>query len=187
MKIKRNISKKKNLSADHMKVKELCFIAVIAAIEFIVFTSFSFVLYLECITITIILFATIFSTKQAVLGSLIFSLVNLVMQGVTPWSIMYVLIYPTYSLFIGIFKNYLNKHFIILCILCGILSFLTGQLVQIPFILISKHITIYYILAGLKVSIPQGIITGSFCFLCYKPLYAVLQPIIRRLNNEKTM
>ncbi len=187
MKIKKNISKKKNLLAGHMKVKELCFIAVIAAIEFVVFTSFSFVLYLECITVTIMLFATTFSTKQAVLGSLIFTLVNLTIQGVAPWSIMYILIYPTYSLLIGLSKKFLNKHFILLCILCGFLSFLTGQLVQIPFILVSKHITIYYILAGLKVSIPQGIVTGCFCFLIYKPIYAILNSITRRLNNEKIM
>ena len=177
---------KKNLYRNPMKVKELCFIAVIAAIESVVFTSFSFVLYLECITLTIVLFAMVFKTRQAVLGAIVFGLLNLTVQGVAPWSIMYLLIYPTYSLLISLSKNYLSKHFIILCIVCGLLSFSTGQLVQLPFMLISKHITFYYILAGLKTSLIQGIVVGISCFICYKPIYMVLKPIERRLNCEKT-
>ena len=83
-----------------MNVRELCFIAVIASIEAVVFTSFSFILYVECITFTIVLFAMTFSTKQAVLGAVAFTVLNLSVQGVTPWSLMYCLIYPLYSLVI---------------------------------------------------------------------------------------
>ena len=71
-----------------MNVRELCFIAVIASIEAVVFTSFSFILYVECITFTIVLFAMTFSTKQAVLGAVAFTVLNLSVQGVTPWSLM---------------------------------------------------------------------------------------------------
>lgn len=46
-----------------MKARELCFIAVIASIEAVVFTSFSFILYLECITFTIVVFAMTFQTR----------------------------------------------------------------------------------------------------------------------------
>ena len=134
MKTKQKALRNKSLSASPMKAKELCYIAVMAAIESVVFTSFSFVLYLECITFTIVLFAMCFETKQAVLGAIVFSIVNLSIQGVTPWSMMYCLIYPLYSLFIGISKPFLQKHFWLLCFLCGCLSFLTGQLVQIPFL-----------------------------------------------------
>ena len=168
-----------------MKARELCYVAVIAAIEFVVFTSFSFILYLECITLTVVLFSMTFKTRQAVLGAVVFGLLNLSIQGVAPWSISYLCIYPMYSLIVGCSKNYLNKHFFVLCILCGFLSFLTGQLVQIPFMLISKHITIYYIIAGLKTSLIQGVMAGCCCLVCYKPIYMVLKPIERRLNNEK--
>lgn len=94
-----------------MKARELCFIAVIASIEAVVFTSFSFILYLECITFTIVLFAMIFQTRQAVLGAVVFTILNLSMQGITPWSLMYCLIYPLYSLFVGCSRNFLNRHF----------------------------------------------------------------------------
>ena len=79
-----------------MKARELCFIAVIASIEAVVFTSFSFILYLECITFTIVVFAMTFQTRQAVLGAVVFTILNLSTQGVAPWSMMYCLIYPLY-------------------------------------------------------------------------------------------
>ena len=93
-----------------MKARELCFIAVIASIEAVVFTSFSFILYLECITFTIVVFAMTFQTRQAVLGAVVFTILNLSMQGITPWSLMYCLIYPLYSLIVGCSRNFLNIH-----------------------------------------------------------------------------
>lgn len=187
MKTKQKVMRNKSLSASPMKAKELCYIAVMAAIESVVFTSFSFVLYLECITFTIVLFAMCFETKQAVLGAIVFSIVNLSMQGVTPWSMMYCLIYPLYSLFIGISKPFLQKHFWLLCFLCGCLSFLTGQLVQIPFLLISKKITILYILAGLKISCIQGCLSAFCCMICYQPIYTILKKITRSTSYGKIM
>lgn len=170
-----------------MKARELCYIAVIAAIESVVFTSFSFVLYLECITLTIVLFAMTFETRQAVLGAVVFTIVNLCMQGITPWSMMYCFIYPAYSLFIGISKQFFHKHFLLLCIVCGCLSFLTGQLLQIPFLLVSSKITLLYIITGLKTSLLQGCLSGLCCMFCYQPIYAVLKQITRRINYGKTM
>ncbi|MGX8852773.1 cytochrome B [Amedibacillus sp. YH-ame10] len=176
---------KENLSAAVMKVRELCFIAVIGALEFVMFTSFSFVLYLECITLTVLLFSMVFQTRVAVLGAIVFGIINFSMQGVTPWSIMYVLIYPIYSLLIGCLKPYLRTHFIVIVMLCAFLSFLTGQLVQLPFMLVSDKITMLYILAGLKTSLIQGVVSGITCFICYKPIYVVLKKIEGRLHYEK--
>ena len=106
-----------------MKVKDLCLIAAMAAIEMVVFTSFSFVLYLECITFTIILFAMTFTRKQAVFAAIVFTILNLSIQGVTPWSMMYCLIYPLYSFLIATLRPFLNKHFLCLVFLCALLSF----------------------------------------------------------------
>lgn len=160
-----------------INVKDLCIIAAMAAIETVVFTSFSFILYLECITFTIVLFAMCFTRKQAVLASLVFTIINLSIQGVTPWSMMYCLIYPTYSFLIASLRPLLNKHFLLLVFLCAFFSFLTGQLVQLPFMFISKKITLLYIFAGLQVSVPQGIVSGIFCFICFKPVYNIIRKI----------
>lgn len=165
-----------------MKPRELCYIAVMGAIEAVVFSSFSFILYLECITLTIVLFATIFPTRQAVLAAVVFTIINLSMQGVTPWSMMYCLIYPLYSLLLGWGKGYLSRHVILTAIVCGLLSFLTGQLVQLPFLLISKNITFLYMLMGLKTSLLQGMMSTACTLVCYRPLAAVLRPIERRCH-----
>ena len=105
------------------EARELCFIAVIASIEAVVFTSFSFILYLECITFTIVVFAMTFQTRQAVLGAVVFTILNLSTQGVAPWSMMYCLIYPLYSLFIGCSRKFLNRHFLALVFTCGFCHF----------------------------------------------------------------
>ena len=161
-----------------MKVRELCFIAIMAAIEMVVFTSFSFVLYLEFITFTIIVFAMVFSKRAAIFSSIVFGMLNMILiQGITPWSICYLLIYPCYSWMISSFKKYLSCHFMVLCLACGFFSFLSGQLLQLPFLLFSKYVTVFYLIIGLKTSLIQGTISGISCFILYKPISKVLGSI----------
>ena len=107
-----------------MKVKDLCLIAAMAAIEMVVFTSFSFVLYLECITFTIILFAMTFTRKQAVFAAIVFTILNLSIQGVTPWSMMYCLIYPLYSFLIATLRPFFKQAFPMSCFpMCSFIFF----------------------------------------------------------------
>ena len=100
---------------------------------------------------------------------------------------MYCLIYPLYSLIVGCSRNFLNRHFFVLVFTCGFLSFLTGQLVQLPFMLISDKITLIYMLLGLKTSLIQGGMSMALCAICYKPIAAVLNHMERRLQNGKAM
>jgi len=81
----------------------------------------------------------------------------------------------------------LNRHFLALVFTCGFLSFLTGQLVQLPFMLISEKITVIYVLMGLKTSLIQGFMSMALCAICYKPIAAVLNHMERRLQNGKAM
>jgi len=166
-----------------MSVKRLVTIAFIAAIQYVCFTSFTIVLYLEVITFITISFAMVFPRNDVVMASVVFAIINMFTMGVNPWTFMYLLIYPLYSLIIASISSILYKRFYLLVILSGILSFLTGQLVQIPFMLFSKNITIYYILAGLRVSIPQGLIAATVCYLLFKPLNIVLIKIKEKMYN----
>jgi len=170
-----------------MKVKDLVLITVLASIQYVVFTSFSFVLYLEFITFVTVLFAMNFKRQEAVLGSIIFVIIYMLTSGITPWSMMYLIVYPTYSLLTSLLKPFFKKHFSALVVTCGFFSFATGQILQIPFLLFSKNITIYYLIAGLKVSIPQGIIAALVCRLLYYPLSKVLTRIIQRRNHQSTI
>lgn len=144
----------------------------------IVFGMFSDILYLECITLTIVLFALSFDIKEAFLAAIVFGIMNMALkQGVSVWSMMYCVIYPTYTLILGSIKKTCLKHLWLTVIVCGVLSFLTGQLLEIPFLLVSKTVTIYYILLGLKTSLIQGVVASISCAFLFRPLHEILMKI----------
>ncbi len=143
-----------------MRAKELVLCALLAALQFVAFTSFSFVMYLEIITLCTVIIALCFPTRVAVMASFVFTIVNMFVRGVNPWNAMYVFIYPSYSLIVGMNKDwFLRKRWAQIAV-CGFFSFLTGQLLQLPFLLFSKNVTVLYLILGLQVSIPQGIISA---------------------------
>ena len=166
----------------NLSVKEVCVISIMACIEAVVFTVFSQVLYLEGITLTVMLFAAVFKKRTAFLAAVVYGFVNMVLNGVTPWTFMYLLVYSSYTLIVCALKPVLKNHLIGWCILCGMLSFLTGQLLEIPYLLISKKVTAIYLLTGLKTSLIQGGLSAVLCFLTFRPLRGVLERIERRLN-----
>lgn len=163
-----------------MKTRDIVLCAILGAIQFVAFTSLSFVMYLEVITLCTVVIAMSFSTRQAVIGSLIFTLVNMFINGINPWNALYVVVYPTYSLIVGLNKERLKKRKIYPVILCGVFSFLTGQILQLPFLLFSKQVTILYLILGLQVSIPQGIISAVEYALIGNRLGMFLNKLQRR-------
>lgn len=167
------------LGQNPMTVRSLTRIAIMASIQCTIFTMFSQILYLEGITFVVCLFACTFERKEVVFASLIFALVNMLIQGFTIWTMMYALIYPTYSFIVATLKNVLIKNRGLIIVVCGILSFMTGQLMEIPFLLFSKAATIFYIVLGLKTSIIQGCLSATMCLLIFDPCLKVLQKIER--------
>lgn len=170
------------MKSGQLSVKELCVISIIACIEAVLFTSFSQVLYLEAITLTVLMFAVVFKGRIALLGSVVYGLVNMVLNGITPWTIMYFMIYPCYTALVILMKPVLKDKVLGYSLLCGLLSFLTGQILQLPYLLFSSTVTAFYLLAGLKTSLIQGGLSAVLCFVLFQPLRAVLEKIERRLN-----
>lgn len=160
-----------------MNVRTLTKIAIMASIQSVVFTIFSQILYLEGITFTVCLFACAFRKNEAILASFIFGMVNMLVQGINIWTMMYVLIYPTYSFIVSSLKPILLKRLGLMVFVCGVLSFATGQLLDLPFILFSKEVTIFYILLGLKTSLIQGCLSALMCLLIFEPCLKVLNKI----------
>ena len=56
-------------------------------------------------------------------------------------------------------------------------AFLTGQLVDLPFLLFSKTITILYLVMGLKTSLIQGCLTFIVTLFLWEPVIHVLERI----------
>lgn len=120
------------------------------------------------------------------MASVVFGIMNMaIRQGVTTWSLMYLAIYPVYSLIVGCLKKPLLKHFWLIILVCGLLSFMTGQLLQLPFLLVSKKVTMIYLVLGLKTSAIQGVISAISCALLFQPLYRALKRIERTSPYEK--
>lgn len=154
---------------------DLVVCALLASIQFVAFTSFSFVMYLEVITLCTIIIALCFPTRIAVMASFIFAMVNMLVSGITPWNFLYVVVYPVYSLIVGINKEWLLHKRWAQILLCGLFSFLTGQILQLPYLLFSKHVTMLYLILGLKVSIPQGIISALAYAFIANPVIVLLR------------
>ena len=164
-----------------MSVKELCVIAMMACIEAVVFSSFSHRPRLARER-AFLLFAVVFKRRTAFLAAVVYGLVNMIVSGVTMWSMIYFFIYPVYTLIVCKLKPLLKENVLLWSLCCGTLSFFTGQLLQIPWMLFSKRLTMIYVLTGLKTSLIQGCLSAVFCFLCFRMLSAVLKRIERRLN-----
>lgn len=162
-----------------LKVYDFCLIALLASVQYAIFVFFSNILYLEMITFTIVLFAICFDRYQCVLGSIVFGILMLCLNGINFWNVMYLFIYPVYSYIISLLKNYLVKHQMGLAIMCGFLSFLTGQLLQLPFMLFSKKVTLIYLIMGLKTSIIQGLLSMLVCYVLFGKVYRVLLKLRR--------
>lgn len=160
-----------------MTTKEMVRITLISCILTVVFYMFSNILYLEMITCTLLVFTLVFDKKEMMLASFLFTFLNMLYIGITPWSISYMLIYPSYTWFISVIKNKLLKHSYMIPIVCGFLSFLTGQLMDLSFILFSPKVTLIYIILGLKTSLIQGVISGIVCMFLYEPLIRQLGKI----------
>jgi len=157
--------------------KRLCRIALIGAFLFVTFISLSNILYLEAITLMVISVSMVFDKRDSFLSCLILGCLLIIYMGLSPWSMMYLIIYPCYSLLTSLLKPALKKHSWLLITYGFLLSFSTGMLLDLPYIFVSKTVTIFYILSGLKTSVIQGALTAIEFTLIYEPLEKLLSKI----------
>ncbi len=108
----------------------------------------------------------------------------MMVMGITLWTLLYLMIYPLYAWIIASWKLFLMKHPLCLCIVCGCLSFLCGQLLDLPFLLFGKQATLVYVLMGLKTSLIQGILSFVTCMLLFDPLYLQMSKLEKERGNE---
>ena len=111
-----------------MKTKEIVLIAIIIAIYYVVFSSFSIIPYVELLTLTITLFSMFFNKRIIIFSSIGFCTVNLLVHGIYIWSLGYFLIYPLYSLILHIQREKMKKRARSIPILIGMIAFLQGPI-----------------------------------------------------------
>ena len=64
-------------------------------------------------------------------------------------------------------------------VMVGLCSFATGQLLDLPFILLDARVTMIYVLMGLKTSLLQGMLSALEALFLFDPLVDRLQRIER--------
>lgn len=165
----------------YVKVRQMAHIALMGAILYAVFQAFSNILYLEMITFTILCFAQVFVRKEVVLSCVLFACIQILFNGLTLWNIMYLLIFPMYGWIFSKSADVLKDHLVAHAFLAGFFSFLTGQLVDLPFLLFSKTVTLLYMLMGLKTSLIQGCLTFIVTLFLFEPVVKVLY----RIQHER--
>lgn len=163
-----------------MSARQIVRAAILGGLEMAVFTAFSNILYLEAVTFTIVCVGLCLDRRTAILSSVCFCVLNMVLiQGITPWSLMYLAIYPVYSLVVSLLKRRgLSR--IQAALLTGSLSFLTGQLLQLPWVLFSRTLAAGYFLLGLQTSLIQGALSAILTWCLFTPMCRVLE----RLDNR---
>lgn len=164
----------------NITTRELTHIAFMGCLLFCVFQAFASILYLEMITFTVIVFCMLFPRRDAILACGIFAMMNMLIMGITPWTFAYLLIYTAYAALLTTLKNHLLKHRFLLYCICGILSFLTGILLDLPFLLFSDKVTMLYMLMGLKTSLIQGAISFTVAMFLFDSVYQKLALILRK-------
>ena len=164
-----------------MKTRELTRIALMGTILYVVFQAFSDILYLEMITFTILAFSQVFTRRETVLSCLLFAAVHLLLHGIMFWNIAYLIIFPTYGLLFSASRGLLDRHPGFVPFYGAFFSFLTGQLVDLPFLLLSDTVTVLYMIMGLKTSLIQGCLTFLTLLFLFEPIKKVLLQIERRM------
>lgn len=163
-----------------MKVRELSRVAILAAMLYVGFVMFSSILYLEVVTLMIVVYGSCLPLKESTMAGFIFGFLYLLSNGIFPWTVMYILIFPLYA-FIGyLFRHHLRTYPHVSVLLCFFLSFLLGQLIDIPFLLFSNKITFLYILLGIKTSLIQGLVSAMQAYF----LFEVCQKRFIQLNKS---
>ena len=160
-----------------MTTRQLTRITMMACLMMAIFEIFANILYLELITFTILVFALTFPRKEVVSAAALFAVLHMLMAGITPWSIGYLIMYPIYACCFSYAGNWLLAHPRWIPLTCGIASLLAGQLMDLPFLLFSTKVTIFYIITGLKTSLIQGTLSFLATLFLWEPVVNVLKQI----------
>ena len=80
------------------------------------------------------------------------------------WNIAYLLIFPSYACLFSLGRNWFEKHLSIVPFVGALASFLIGQLVELPFLLVGKTITWVYPVSYTHLDVYKRQAKCSTCF-----------------------
>ncbi len=168
-----------NSNGNFLKTQTLTRVAFAAALLVCVYYAFNQIVYLELVTATLLLYAVNFKTRDAFLISIVFSMVILIMYGPQSFAIMYMVIFPIYTLLSSLLRKVIVNHLIFAALYAGFFSFILGTLVDLPYLLLSGKATLIYLISGLQVGIPKAMATVVVIVFAFEPLNNILKQILK--------
>ncbi len=167
-----------------MSVKEMTKVALLATLLFMIYSMGSMVMYVELFNFTVLLYGVSLTRRQSFGAVLIFSCLLVLVYGVQIWTLMYVLVFPTYTLVYHQVGKWTHSEYVLASV-GFILAFLCGTLIDLPFMLMSgltSKALIIRLILGFQVSLGNGICT----FLATLFLFPSLSKLLTKLNKNGT-
>lgn len=167
-----------------MSVKEMTKVALLATLLFMIYSMGSMVMYVELFNFTVLLYGVSLTRRQSFGAVLIFSCLLVLVYGVQIWTLMYVLVFPTYTLVYHQVGKWTHSEYVLASV-GFILAFLCGTLIDLPFMLMSgltSKALILRLILGFQVSLGNGICT----FLATLFLFPSLSKLLTKLNKNGT-
>jgi len=163
-----------------MSIKGITANAMLAGMLFAVYFCFSQILYLEFVTFTVILLALTLPKYNSLWVVITFVLLVWLVYGISLWSVMYIFIYPLFTIVLKLLSPILRKSIYYVAGIAFIMGLLVGNLVDLPFLLFSKEVTMMYVIIGFKTTLVQGVIASISVLIMYEPLAKQLSRILQK-------
>ena len=113
-------------------------VSLLATLLFIIYSCGSMVMYVELFNFTVLLYSVTLPKKHAFLTVLLFCLLLLLVYGIQLWTLMYALVFPSYTLIYHLFGKRVKSEYF-LAVLGFVLAFLCGTLIDLPFMMMSQQ------------------------------------------------
>ena len=163
-----------------MSIKRICTNAILASMLFAIYFIFSQILYLEFVTFTVILLALNLPKWNSLWIVITFVFLVWLVYGIATWSLMYIVIYPGFTLILLLLRKQLSGRIYLTAIFAFFMGLLIGNLVDLPFLLLSKEVTLMYVIIGFQTTLIQGAIAFMSILLLYEPLAKQLRKLIEK-------
>lgn len=162
-----------------LSAREITKIAVLATFLYVIQFIGSFMLYFELLNFTLLLYGVYLKRKEAWLSAVVYCFLVMLTRGIAPWSLMYLVIFPQYTLIYSAIKDRVKNQYV-LALVGFVLAFLCGTLIDMPSIIaagLDYRALVIRLLMGFQVSLFSGIITFVATLYLLKPLKRVFHSI----------
>lgn len=159
-----------------MNSKKVTRVAMLASILYIIQFIGSGLLYIELVNFTILLYGVTLKRDESYLAVTIFCLLVILTRGFGLWTIMYLVVFPQYTLIYAALGKKI-KSLYLLALLGFVLAFICGTLIDIPYIIAANldyKGLIIRLLLGFQVSIVNALVTFIATLFLLDPLNKLL-------------